>query len=123
MMKRWIVLMPVVAFSLVIGAAVFGPLVTMPASAQMGPNVKYQAVSATQVNTNVDFGFRATHLLLINDGANEVYVELGGTTATTSDFELKAGENFTIDVPPMEDIGLICAAGEMATVRVLATSG
>ena len=94
-----------------------------PALAQYGPSVKYQAVSATDASTNVDFGFRATHVVLINDGANEIYVKFGGTTATTSDFELKPAETISVDVPPMEDLGIICAAGETATTRVLAMSG
>ena len=93
-----------------------------PALAQYGPSVKYQAVSATDTNTNVDFGFRAAHLLLINDGANEAFVDFGGTVATNADFELKAGESLNLLVSPMEDIGIICSAGETATVRVLAMS-
>jgi hypothetical protein len=78
----------------------------------------YEAISATDANSAVPFGFTG-YVLLVNDGPNAVHVSLVGTTATTSDFLLKSGESLAPQ-DPTSGIGLICASAETATVRVLA---
>jgi hypothetical protein len=84
------------------------------------------SVSATQSNTTVSIGFDPSYLLLINDGANEVFVNFTGAAATTSSFEIKAGESLGLTSEAEADgyIGsrfdVICSSGETATVRVLA---
>jgi hypothetical protein len=78
----------------------------------------YELVSASDENTAVSFGFTG-QVVVTNDGPNDVYVSLVGTTATTSDFQLKMGETLAPE-DPTSGIGLICATAESATVRVLA---
>lgn len=92
--------------------------------------------AATDVNTAVSFtdnrsggsnaAFKATHVVVWNDGPNSVHVDLGDTTATTADRKIKAGESFSEDWDARlgsdgwPGLGLICAAGETASVRVWA---
>jgi len=78
-------------------------------------------ISATQTEQKIDIDAR--HLLLINDGANTVYISITQTgetakTATTSDFPLKKGEAWLLDSDrTIDQISLICAAAETASVR------
>lgn len=94
----------------------------------------YTKVSATQVVTNTTLPENTKTVLLVNDGANEVYYRLftSGETAadaTTSSAELKSGESVSFIFQPgstkeqpqayYKTLSLICAAGETATVRVV----
>ena len=98
----------------------------------------YQAysttVSATQTNSAVAFGFTAKQVLVINDGSNEVFIDLTDTTAVadttdSTNVEIKAGSaiSFAWDArtdPTLDGwtgMGVICSSGETATVRVTAT--
>ena len=115
-------------------------LVAVPAWASMYVN---NAVNATQANTAITFvdsdtsaAFYPTSVLVINDAAsaNEVYVKLWRSdqtvaTATTSHTRIEPGESmswtFNAGVEGGQGAGykaiaLICAAGETATVRVMA---
>lgn len=94
-------------------------LTAMAARAVFIKQEYFAAVSATDVNTAVSFGFNG-YVLLINDGADSVYVSLVGTTATTADFELKSGESLAPS-DPTTGVGLLCATSDTATVRVFAT--
>lgn len=76
-------------------------------------------VSASSTNTHVAFGFQAKGVTLQNDGPNSVRVSLN-TPATTSDFEVKSGENLTLSAKGVTALDFICAAAETATVRLLA---
>lgn len=105
---------------LLVAALLLSPALALAGSQYNTP------VSATSTATLVTFGFPATYILLKNDGSNEVYVDLVGGTATTSSFEIKSGEAFSIppnwsnDEPGRATISIVCAAAETATVRVLA---
>jgi len=81
-------------------------------------------ISATDVEAKTSVS--GNHLLLVNDGANEVFVELkaenqsADQTATTSSFELRSGESITVDSDRgFEEISTICSAAETATVRFI----
>jgi hypothetical protein len=93
-------------------------LLAGPAVAEVG----YSAVSVTQTSATTTVG--GTWLLLVNDGANEVYFRVfrhGDTAnaATTSDAELKADESIKFNVEVgFSAVALVCASGETATVRV-----
>jgi hypothetical protein len=90
-----------------------------PADAQILPQGEYVAsVSATQTNSAVDFGFPAGRIIVANDGADDVYVTFVSTTSTTSKFPIHSGEAFTLNGMQTSGIGLICASGKTATVRV-----
>lgn len=83
----------------------------------------FSEVSATDSNSQVDFGLAASRLEAINDGVNSIFITLESNTATTSDLKLYAGERFSWDTQgdPLRKIGrigIICASGETATVRV-----
>jgi hypothetical protein len=78
----------------------------------------FEIVSADDTNSAVSFGFNG-YVVIVNDGPNHVYVSLVGTTAATTDFQLKSGESLAPN-DPTTGIGLICATAESATVRVLA---
>ena len=94
----------------------------------MGLPFYYVVVSATDVNSVVTVDIDASDekaftLLLINDGANEVFVDFNNSIATSADFQLKSGEFINVSTEGGYDIrvfGIICSAGETATVRVLA---
>ena len=95
--------------------------------------VAYLKVSATQTVTNSTLASGTQTVVLVNDGANEVYFELFGdqqtpADATTSSKELKANESLsfhfegqqfgTLGNKYFKTLSIICAAGETATVRV-----
>jgi predicted S18 family serine protease len=99
-----------------------------------------RSISATQANTAVTFtdqdgvAFSAFVVTVTNDGGDTVYVNLSSTTATAGtnkEVKIPSGESFTFnrmdrDSPNssvwvgFSGIGVICAAGETATVRVVA---
>ena len=88
-----------------------------------GPKQFNQSVSATATSQAINFGFNLVHLVIINDGDNEVFLNLESTTATTSDVKLEVGESLTWNFAEPSrrrpsGIGLICSTGETATVRV-----
>jgi hypothetical protein len=82
-------------------------------------------LSITDVVQTVNL-FSCKHLLLVNDGNDEVYIRIEqyspfSNTTTTSDFNLKAGEAFTLDSENsafgFEQINLKCATAETASLR------
>lgn len=93
----------------------------------------YTKVSATAVVTNTTLPANTLSVVVINDGANEVYVRLftSGETAanaTTSSLEIKVGESVQWTYHPgstdkaggyYKTLSIICAAAETATVRVI----
>lgn len=79
------------------------------------------SVSASDVATEVQFGFMARRVTIINDGSSTIYFSLSGSPATTSSFPLKSGESWGLTGLPTIRVGglsVICAAGQTATVRV-----
>lgn len=86
-----------------------------------GPADYAVTVSCSETNTAVSFGFSARNILVINDDTtNETYFTTSSTTATTSDPSLKAAEDWSYEGIPTSGMGIICAAGETASVRVSA---
>lgn len=77
-----------------------------------------QVVAATTTNTTVDFSSigGVEEVIIANDGAASVYINLTGPTATTSDFEIKNGEILNHHQATLK-IGIITVSGT-ATVRV-----
>ena len=77
--------------------------------------------AATAANSNVAFGAAYPYVLIINDGPNTVYFDLSGDgVATTANAPLKIGESFSAPRGGYIAVGLICAAAETASVRVVA---
>lgn len=121
-------------------AAFVALLVVLGAVAQAGAHLRhYQSVSATQSNSAIttftdnrsggtSVTFRPYTIVVINDGANEVFADPGddGVATAAADVEIKAGESVTFvwDSRTPGDgytsLGLICSTGETATVRVIA---
>jgi hypothetical protein len=83
---------------------------------------QYQAVAVTATSQTVDFANPCSELLLINDGANEVYIDFAAQTATTSDFQLKVDESVAFR-SVLDGFAVVCAAAETATLRVLCLRG
>lgn len=89
----------------------------------------YESVSSTQTNSVVTIptamGASITApvaIMLKNDGANETYWSIN-SVATSASSELKSGESFIVDghvAEAVRTLGVICATGETATVRVWA---
>jgi hypothetical protein len=94
----------------------------------------YTAVSATQAVTNTTLPEGTKTVLIVNDGANEIYYRLftsGETSAnaTTASAQLKSGESISFTFTPgstkevsqayYKTLSIICAAGETATVRIV----
>jgi hypothetical protein len=99
-----------------------------------------RSVSATQANSAVTFTdqsgatFSAFTVTVTNDGGDAVYLNLTSTVATAGtnkEIKLASGESHTYSRVEREGpnssvwvgfngLGLICAAGETATVRVVA---
>lgn len=82
-------------------------------------------VSVTDVNTNTPIvGVRGNSVLIKNDGPDEVYFDVLTGEATATGAPLLAGEAIVVTAggSPLfvENVGLICAAGETATVRIFA---
>lgn len=76
-----------------------------------------QDATADNIDTNVVY----RSVTLCNDGANEVFAELDGTTATTANIRIDPAECFTarINTSTTQDIvSLICSAAETTTVDV-----
>ena len=112
-MRRWQTCLVVALLLLIVTAGAYAQF--------QGPRQFSQTVSATQTNTAISFGFLASWALVINDGPSTVYVNFGGTTATTSDFALLSGEFVGPNLAnKSEGLGLITAAATTASVRVLA---
>lgn len=69
--------------------------------------------------------FIAQSVFVKNKGANEVFCDLRDTTATTSDFQIEAGDAFTFAPTPgrtggYAGIGCITSSGETTTIQVRA---
>lgn len=76
-------------------------------------------VDSTSKTTDINAGT----LVVVNDGANEVYARVfwsGETSAasTSTRAEIKSGESFTFSKENVKSISLICATSETATVRL-----
>ena len=80
------------------------------------------SISATDSEAKTDIG-NSNHVLLVNDGANEVFIELRERNsvtiaATTSSFELKSGESLVVDSNRgFDQVSTICSSAETATIR------
>ena len=81
----------------------------------------YISVSATQANTTTNFGFTADNVIIINDGANEIYVDFTDGIATTSDLKVNSGEALSVSFHT-STIGIICDTAKTATVRIFVTN-
>ena len=85
--------------------------------------LNYTKVSATATAQTTTIS--GSSLLIVNDGANEVYVRVfndGETAAdaTTSSTEIKSGEGLEFYRPMgMKAVSIVCAAAETATVRLV----
>jgi hypothetical protein len=83
---------------------------------------KQGTISSTDVASEVKIN--ANHVLLVNDGTDEVYVKLNSTTvATTADFKIGSGESLVLDAiqgQRLYSVQYVCTATETATVRYLA---
>ena len=104
-------------------------LLTAAGVALAGQPFYTTTVSATQTNTTVDLktnlGQDVHSLLVINDGANEIFINIQTGVATTADFRIEptdapyiftsGGGEFALNT-----IGIICSSGETASVRLLA---
>ncbi len=105
-------------YKIVLGLLIFTVLTVNPCFASKGGSI-----SATDSEAKTDIG--GTHLLLINDGVNEVFIELrernnAAITATTSSFELKSSESATFDSDRgFDQVSTICSSAETATVRFI----
>lgn len=88
------------------------------------PNESIQVVVAAVTNTAVTFGFGATSVLVVNDGAtNSVFVTLATTVATITDQEIKAGESMSFSLySRAPGLGIITSAGT-SSVRIYAIEG
>jgi len=82
------------------------------------------SISATDVEAKTVV--QGNHLILVNDGADEVFIELkaenqqSAQTATIASFELGSGESATFDSRRgFEEVSTICNAAETATVRFI----
>jgi hypothetical protein len=85
-----------------------------------------QTVSVTAVNAPVVFKDQANLpfkgvVIIENLGPNTVYVDVADTVSDTSKYPLVSGRTLEIgDQTAVWGLGLICATGETATVKVLA---
>jgi hypothetical protein len=77
-----------------------------------------ETVAATDEPTLVSFGF-AGYVLLVNDGPQAVYVQLGDGAVDTNQFALASGEALS-PAHRTAGAGLVCASGLTASVRILA---
>jgi hypothetical protein len=118
----------------ILALALAAALLAVPAVLLAADTIKYTKVSATSTVTNTTLDSGTQTVLIINDGANEVYFDLYGDAqtpadATTSSKELKSGEQITFEFGGQEfdrgsgskyykTLSIICAAAETATVRV-----
>lgn len=98
-----------------------GLLLILAVSVSAG-ELRYTAVSATA--TSQTLNLNVTTILMVNDGANEIYFRVfdQGTepsAATTSNAELKSGESVEINrTAGIGSVSIVCAAAETATVRL-----
>lgn len=78
---------------------------------------KQGTISATDVEATTTLG--GYHVVLVNDGPNEVFVAFNkASAATTSDFKLDANESVVLDSNDRIDtVRHICSTGETASVR------
>lgn len=82
-----------------------------------------ETIAASDLNTPLAFALAPAILILINDGPNTVYLTLASTAATLNGFPIHKDEThrwtFDSDLQAAPtDMGLVCAAGETASVRV-----
>lgn len=78
-------------------------------------------ISAT--STEADTALGGKHVILVNDGPNEVYIRLrqegaANLNATTSDFSIANGDSATFDSEEgFSQVSTICQASETASLR------
>lgn len=81
------------------------------------------SLSATDSSGSVAFGSAlGTHALIVNNGANIAYVELGGTsvTATTADLPVLAQSAIIVCIPSGATyMAAICDASATTTLKVM----
>lgn len=93
-----------------------------------GMQLRYAAVTATDVNTTVTFTTPLKALLVDNIGTNDAFINVSaaGVAAATGEqnFRVRANAQVTITTAPDERIllvGVICATGQTATVYLTGT--
>ncbi len=88
------------------------------------PQEKYSAVTATTTSAQVQFGFPARRVTVVNDGAVTVYVDGRCATATSADPAVLAGETYEPPEPGRGHDGRVCisvlAASSTAALRIYA---
>ncbi len=83
-----------------------------------GSNVYNIVLSATTASQNVKLPGSSLALIITNDDtAVSVYINFNGKTATTSDYEIKAGESVSLNMIT-NSISYITSTGT-ASVRLL----
>jgi len=81
-------------------------------------------IAATQANATTTFptaNGSTTSITIYNSGANEIFVAINGA-ATTSSAEIPSGGTLTLSDFTATSLGIICSAGETATVYVYVTA-
>jgi hypothetical protein len=82
------------------------------------------AVTDANTNTAIDTLYRANSVLIINDGANEVYFDVATGVAVADGAPILPGESILITSGSgayyITNVGLICDTGETASVRIFA---
>ena len=64
-----------------------------------------------------------SHVVIVNDGDGEVYLQLNmgdAVVATNSGFYVKANEDIAFTTEDVNEVQMLCAQGETATVRYIA---
>jgi len=113
-----------------IGLALCAVLLAIGLARAAGMETRSTAVSATATNQTVQllYVLSAKSILFVNDGANEVYVDLSNdgvavatTTGWTKNHYIAAGGSLSFTSAPgetIEKIGVICDTGETTTLRI-----
>ena len=90
-----------------------------------GRQYNHNGLTVNATGDAVSFGFAATNLRLIVDGASPVYLNLTSTSgAATTDFKIAAGTSVHFSGRPLEGLSGISActtAAATSTLRILAT--
>lgn len=82
-------------------------------------NFEQKKISATGSEATTSFSQQVKSVLIYNDGANAVHVNLD-STATTNNMKIVSKAWFSADIVHT-DIHTICATGETATLFVIGT--
>lgn len=114
----WGVGVVLLLFSTPLFADVFNDYNTYPSIEISYQNEANNSVSVTSTATTVTFSKDTKAIWIDNEGSNEVYVNLFGTTATTADSKINAGENRGWNGFQTRAISLVCDTAETTTVNV-----